>query len=75
MAEHPPEESLYESVYKVNFDNRNFSRKVLSTNLLIKQKDKEKGMSKKGAYYYQLNTKKYKANFQAFLNIDRKSVV
>ncbi len=65
----PQLQSLYESVYEVNFDKRNFSRKVLSTNLLIKQKDKEKGMSKKGAYYYQLNTKKYKANFQAFLNI------
>jgi ADP-ribose pyrophosphatase YjhB (NUDIX family) len=65
----PQLQSLYESVYETNFDKRNFSRKVLSTNLLIKQEDKEKTSSKKGAYYYKLNTKSYKANFQAFLNI------
>ena len=65
----PQLQSLYESVYDTGFDKRNFSRKVLSTNLLIKQEDKDKGSSKKGAYYYKLNTKKYKANFQAFFNI------
>ncbi len=65
----PQLQILYESVYDTNFDKRNFSRKVLSTNLLVKQKDKYKGGSKKGAYYYKLNAKKYKANFQAFLNI------
>ncbi|MDP4260967.1 MAG: NUDIX domain-containing protein [Bacteroidota bacterium] len=65
----PQLQSLYESVYGTSFDKRNFSRKVLSTNLLVKQEDKYKGGSKKGAYYYKLNAKKYKANFQAFLNI------
>jgi len=65
----PQLQSLYESIYDTGFDKRNFSRKVLSTNLLIKQADKDKGSSKKGAYYYKLNTKKYKTNFQAFLNI------
>ena len=65
----PQLQSLYESVYDTGFDKRNFSRKVLSTRLLIKQADKDKGSSKKGAYYYKLNTKKYKDNFQAFLNI------
>jgi ADP-ribose pyrophosphatase YjhB (NUDIX family) len=65
----PQLQSLYESVYGTRFDKRNFSRKVLSTNLLIKQEDKDKASSKKGAYYYKLNAKKYKANFQAFLNI------
>jgi ADP-ribose pyrophosphatase YjhB (NUDIX family) len=65
----PQLQSLYESVYDTGFDKRNFSRKVLSTHLLIKQADKDKGSSKKGAYYYKLNTKKYKDNFQAFLNI------
>jgi 8-oxo-dGTP diphosphatase len=65
----PQLQSLYESVYDTGFDKRNFSRKVLSTNLLIKLEDKDKTNSKKGAYYYKLNAKKYKANFQAFLNI------
>ena len=65
----PQLQSLYESVYDTQFDKRNFSRKVLSTKLLIKQADKDKTSSKKGAFYYKLNSKNYKADFQAFLNI------
>ena len=55
--------------YETSFDKRNFSRKVISTKLLIKQRDKDKAGSKKGAFYYKLNARNYKANFQAFLNI------
>jgi 8-oxo-dGTP diphosphatase len=65
----PQLQNLYEGVYDTRFDKRNFSRKVLSTNLLVKQKDKDREGSKKGAYYYKLNSKNYKADFQAFLNI------
>lgn len=64
----PQLQSLYEGIYDSSFDNRNFSRKVLSTGLLIKQKEKDKVNSKKGAFYYKLDKKKYKANFGAFLN-------
>lgn len=64
----PQLQCLYEEIYDTKFDNRNFSRKVLSTQLLIKQKEKDKLNSKKGAFYYKLNKKKYRANFQAFLN-------
>ncbi|MBC7650397.1 MAG: NUDIX hydrolase [Deinococcales bacterium] len=65
----PQLQSLYEGVYDYEFDKRNFSRKVLSTGLLIKQKEKEKISSKKGAFYYKLNKRSYQANLQAFLNI------
>jgi len=64
----PQLQTLYESVYDVVFDKGNFSRKVLSTGLLVKQKDKDKLNSKKGAFYYKLDAKKYNANFHAFLN-------
>ncbi|MDR3714888.1 MAG: NUDIX domain-containing protein [Puia sp.] len=64
----PQLQILYEGIYDTTFDNRNFSRKVLSTGLLIKQKEKDKANSKKGAFYYKLDKRKYKANFQAFLN-------
>jgi 8-oxo-dGTP diphosphatase len=64
----PQLQILYEGIYDTTFDNRNFSRKVLSTELLIKQKEKDKANSKKGAFYYRLDKRKYKANFQAFLN-------
>lgn len=59
--------NMYEDVYDAAFDKRNFSRKILSTDLLIKQKDKDKSASKKGAFYYKLNKRKYTANFHAFL--------
>ena len=64
----PQLQELYQGVYDTTFDNRNFSRKILSTGLLMKQKEKDKINSKKGAFYYKLDKKKYKANFQAFLN-------
>jgi ADP-ribose pyrophosphatase YjhB (NUDIX family) len=63
----PQLQNLYEDVYGTTFDKRNFSRKVLSTDLLIKQNDKDKSGSKKGAFYYKLNKRKYLANFHAFL--------
>jgi len=64
----PQLQILYEEIYDTTFDNRNFSRKVLSTELLVKQKEKDKANSKKGAFYYKLDKRKYRANFQAFLN-------
>jgi ADP-ribose pyrophosphatase YjhB (NUDIX family) len=64
----PQLQILYEAVYGTEFDKRNFSRKILSTGLLIKQKDKDKESSKKGAFYYKLHKSKYESNFQAFLN-------
>ena len=65
----PQLHGLYESLYGTRLDKRNFIRKLLSTNLLVKQSYKEKKGSKKGAYYYKLNKKNYKNNLQAFLNI------
>ena len=64
----PQLQCLYEEIYDTKLDNRNFSRKILSTELLVKQKEKDKFNSKKGAFYYKLNKRKYRANFQAFLN-------
>ncbi len=64
----PQLQHLYEAVYDTNFDNRNFSRKILSTGLLIKQKEKDKKTSKKGAYYFKLDKRKYADLFKAFLN-------
>lgn len=59
----PALHSLYESVYGIEMDKRNFSRKLMSEKLLIKQKGKEKERSKKGAYYYKLDKKRSNSNF------------
>ncbi|HXS57446.1 MAG TPA: NUDIX domain-containing protein [Hanamia sp.] len=63
----PQLQNLYEGVYESLMDKRNFSRKVLSTGLLIKQKQKDKEGSKKGAFYYKLDKKKYQHLFNSFL--------
>ena len=64
----PQLQSLFEEVYKTSFDKRNFSRKILSTGLLLKLNEKDKANSKRGAFYYKLDRKHYKANFHRILH-------
>lgn len=56
----PQLQNLYEAVYETTFDKRNFSRKILSLHILIKLDEKEKSLSKKGAFYYMFDYSKYK---------------
>jgi ADP-ribose pyrophosphatase YjhB (NUDIX family) len=65
----PQLQALYEGVYQTKFDDRNFSRKLLSTGLLVKQPEKDKQSSKKGAFYYKLDQSHYAENFESFLNL------
>lgn len=64
----PQLQTMYEDVYNMVLDKGNFSRKIISTGLLVKQKDKEKNGSKKGAFYYKLDKRKYQLKFNSFLN-------
>nr|WP_295863883.1 NUDIX domain-containing protein [uncultured Chitinophaga sp.] len=64
----PQLQQLYESVYNTTFDKGNFSRKILSTGLLVRLADKDKLSSRKGAFYYKVDKKKYSVNLHAFLN-------
>jgi 8-oxo-dGTP diphosphatase len=64
----PQLQNLYESVYNTTIDKRNFSKRVLATGLLVKLTEKDKAGSKRGAFFYRLNTQNYYAKFQAFLN-------
>jgi len=59
--------SLYECVYGIELDKRNFSRKLLTSGLIIKQKEKDKTNSKKGAFFYRLNMDIYKKKIMSFL--------
>ena len=65
----PQLQALYEGVYQNKFDDRNFSRKLLSTGLLVKQPEKDKQSSKKGAFYYKLDQSHYEDKFESFLNL------
>lgn len=64
----PQLKKLYDAIYNTEFDKRNFSRKILSTNLLIKLDEKQKGFSKRGAYFYRVDTSKYEQLTHSFLN-------
>lgn len=64
----PQLQKLYEAIYGTDMDKRNFSRKIMSTNLLVKLKEKQKGNSKKGAYLYQIDSTRYKSTINSFLN-------
>jgi len=44
-------QSLYEAICETTFDNGNFAKKILSTNILKKMNEKERS-SRKGAFYY-----------------------
>ena len=55
----PQLRSLYEAIYEKELDKRNFSRKILAMDLLEKLDEKDKRNSKKGAYFYRFDKKRY----------------
>lgn len=55
----PNLQALYESIYQVSLDGRNFRKKILSMGILEKLDEKDKTSSKKGAYLYKFNQEKY----------------
>jgi len=60
--------NLYQAVYDKKLDKRNFNRKILSAKLLVKQKHKEKTNSRRGAFYYKLDKRKYYSNLETFMS-------
>ncbi len=56
----PQLQSLYEAINQEQLDKRNFRKRILETGLLDKMDEKEKGSSKKGAFYYMFNKEKYR---------------
>lgn len=56
----PQLQSLYEAIHRTKLDDRNFRKKLLSFDLLIKLDEKDKSTSKKGAFLYRFNYDKYK---------------
>ena len=69
----PQLQVLFEEVNDMKIDAGNFNRKIKSTGLLVKLEDKDKSSSKKGAFYYKLNQKRYQSDFHLVLNVFRSS--
>lgn len=55
----PQIQNLYESIFQMKFDTRNFRKKLLSLDILTRTEEKDKSTSKKGAYLYRFNKDKY----------------
>lgn len=50
---------LYEGIYGKSIDDRNFRKKILATDVLVRLDEKDKSSSKKGAYKYMFDERKY----------------
>lgn len=55
----PQLQNLYEAIYESPLDKRNFTRKILSLEILNRLDEKNKTSSRKGAFYYVFDKKKY----------------
>lgn len=64
----PQLQKLYEAIYSIPIDRRNFSRKLLSTGLLIDTGKKNSNSTTKKATLYQLDIPKYTEQFHSFWN-------
>ncbi|MFP5042165.1 NUDIX hydrolase [Parasediminibacterium sp. JCM 36343] len=53
-------QALYEAIYEMPLDKRNFSRKIFSMNILQKLEEKEKASSRKGSFYFIFDEAQYK---------------
>ena len=65
----PQLQNLYEQVYDLPIDNRNFVRKINASGMLIKHSEKDKSGSRRGAFYYSLDKEKHSAQFKSFLSL------
>ena len=55
----PQLQSLYEAIHERELDKRNFTKKILSLQILKKLDKKDKLTSRKGAFFYEFDKKKY----------------
>ena len=56
----PQLQALYEAIYQSTLDKRNFRKKIFSMDVLIKLDEKDMTSSRKGAFLYRFDKKKYK---------------
>jgi len=56
----PQLQLIYECIHQKKLDNRNFRKKILAFNFLVKSDKKDKSGSKKGAFLYKFDKEKFK---------------
>ena len=63
---------LYEGIYQKKLDDRNFRKKIKTLNFLKQLDEKDKSSSKKGAFYYSFDKRKYKRLVEKGVNLEFK---
>ena len=66
----PQLQQLYESIYQKKLDDRNFRKKLLSLNVLIKLDEKDKTTSRRGAFFYKFDYKNYQRLLKSGYNFE-----
>ncbi|CAN5257339.1 NUDIX domain-containing protein [soil metagenome] len=66
----PQLQQLYEAIYRQEFDARNFRKKVLSHNVLLKLEEKDKSSSRRGAFLYQFDHENYNKLLKSGFNFE-----
>lgn len=66
----PQLQRLYEAIYQKELDPRNFRKKVLSQNVLIKLDEKDKSSSKRGAFLYRFDHDNYEKLLEKGYNFE-----
>lgn len=66
----PQLQQLYEAIYQKELDARNFRKKALSNNVLIKLEEKDKTSSRRGAFLYKFDDKTYQRLIQSGYNFE-----
>jgi 8-oxo-dGTP diphosphatase len=56
----PQLQSLYEAILERKLDKRNFLKKISSLGIVQRLDEKDKSVSRKGAFYYKFNRKRYR---------------
>lgn len=64
----PQLQKLYSAIYNMDLDRRNFSRKILSTGLLLESGEKDPNSTTKKANLYKLDKEKYRMKFYSIWN-------
>lgn len=66
----PQLQLLYEAIYQKPLDTRNFRKKVLSLNVLVKLEEKDKTTSKRGAFLYKFDYRNYQKLLKSGFNFE-----
>lgn len=61
----PALQDLWEAIYQMPADKRNFRKRIATMNILDKLDTKDKSSSKRGAFYYIFNQEKYRKFIKA----------